>query len=145
MYKVANTGSRTPPREFPATEAEMAHAFGEYFAKLRRERLELSLREFCARKGLDPGNMSKLERGKLPPPRSRDVVEKYARALELEEGSDEWLTFFDLAAASRAELPADLAEDEEVLEKLPVLFRTLRGDRVEEEELDELVDLIRGA
>lgn len=123
----------------------MAHAFGRYFGRLRRERLELSLREFCARKDLDPGNMSKLERGKIPPPRSREVLEKYARALELEEGTDEWLTFFDLAAASRGELPEDLAQDQDVLDKLPALFRTLRGDRVDEEKLDELVDLIRGS
>ncbi len=121
----------------------MAHAFGRYFGRLRREHLELSLREFCARKGLDPGNMSKLERGKIPPPRSREVLEKYAHALELEEGTDEWLTFFDLAAASRGEFPEDLAEDEDVLDKLPTLFRTLRGDRVDEDKLDELVDLIR--
>lgn len=123
----------------------MTHAFGRYFGRLRREHLELSLREFCARKDLDPGNMSKLERGKIPPPRSREVLKKYAHALELEEGTDEWLMFFDLAAASRGELPEDLAEDEEVLDKLPALFRTLRGDRVDEEKLDELVDLIRGS
>lgn len=121
----------------------MAHEFGRYFGRIRRERLELSLREFCARKGLDPGNMSKLERGKIPPPRSREVLEKYANALELKEGSDEWLTFFDLAAAARGELPEDLAEDENVLDKLPALFRTLRGDRVDEDQLDDLVDLIR--
>lgn len=89
--------------------------------------------------------MSKLERGKIPPPRSREVLEKYARALELEEGTDEWLTFFDLAASSRGELPEDLAQDEDVLDKLPALFRTLRGDRVDEEKLEELVDLIRGS
>lgn len=123
----------------------MSHAFGRYFGRLRREHLELSLREFCARKDLDPGNMSKLERGKIPPPRSREVLKKYAHALELEEGTDEWLMFFDLAAASRGELPEDLAEDEEVLDKLPALFRTLRGDRVDEDKLDELVDLIRGS
>lgn len=123
----------------------MAHAFGQYFGWLRREHLELSLREFCARKGLDPGNMSKLERGKISPPRSREVLEKYAQALELEEGTDEWLTFFDLAAASRGELPEDLAEDEDVLDKLPALFRTLRGDRVDDDKLDELMDLIRGS
>ncbi|MGH7559014.1 MAG: helix-turn-helix domain-containing protein [Gemmatimonadota bacterium] len=123
----------------------MSRAFGQFFARIRRERLRLSLREFCARKGLDPGNMSKLERGKTPPPRSREVLEKYARALELEEGSDDWLLFFDLAAASRGELPADFATDEEILEKLPVLFRSLRGERVDEKKLNDLLELLRKA
>lgn len=123
----------------------MSHAFGEFFAKLRRERLRLSLREFCARKGLDPGNMSRLERGRILPPHGREVLEKYARALDLKKGSDDWYTFFDLAAASRGELPEDLAANEEILGKLPVLFRSLRGDRIDDDELDDLIDLIRNA
>lgn len=123
----------------------MSRAFGRFFAKIRREHLRLSLREFCAQKGLDPGNMSKLERGKTPPPRSRDVLEKYARALELEKGSDDWLLFFDLAAASRGELPEDFTTDEEILEKLPVLFRSLRGERVDEKKLNDLLELLRKA
>ncbi|CAN5288142.1 hypothetical protein BH18GEM1_BH18GEM1_02780 [soil metagenome] len=121
----------------------MSHAFGEFFGKVRRECLRLRLREFCARKGLDPGNMSRLERGKTPPPRNRKVLEKYAQALELKKGSDDWYTFFDLAAASRGELPEDLAADEEILGKLPVLFRSLRGDRIGDEKLNDLIDLIR--
>lgn len=123
----------------------MSDAFGRFFAELRREHLGMSLRQFCEEKGLDPGNMSKLERGKNPPPRSREVLEKYARALELEEGSDEWYQFFDLAAASRGEFPEDLADDERLIEQLPVLFRTLRGDRVDDDDLDDLVNLIRDA
>jgi transcriptional regulator with XRE-family HTH domain len=123
----------------------LSHAFGEFFGKLRRDDLRLSLREFCARKGLDPGNMSRLERGKVLPPGDRRVLEKYARALELKRGSESWSTFFDLAAASRGELPIDLATDEEVLGKLPVLFQILRGDRIDEGQLHKLVDLIRNA
>lgn len=67
------------------------------------------------------------------------------RALELEKGSDDWYTFFDLAAAARGEIPVDLAERDDLLEKLPVLFRTLRGDRVDEEKLKDLLDTIRDA
>lgn len=123
----------------------LSHAFGEFFGRLRRERLRRSLRQFYARKGLDPGNMSRLERGKILPPRGRKVLEKYARALELKKGSDDWYTFFDLAAVFRGELPKDLAADDEVLERLPVLFRSLRGDRIDDEKLDDLIDLIRNA
>lgn len=123
----------------------MGHAFGNFLGGLRRRNLKLSLREFCARNGFDPGNLSRLERGKVPPPRSREILEKYAYALGLQQGSDDWFTFFDLAAACRGEIPEDLAADENVLERLPVLFRTLRGDQIDEGKLDELIELIRNA
>lgn len=123
----------------------MAHEFGRFFAEIRRERLKMSLRQLCGDRGLDPGNISRMERGLIPPPAGRETLERYARALELEEGSDDWYTFFDLAASARGEIPADLAEREDVLEKLPVLFRTLRGDRVDEEKLKDLLNIIRDA
>ena len=47
---------------------------------------------------MDPGNISKLERGKMPPP-GHDVLERYAGHLGIEEGSSEWYRFFDLAYA----------------------------------------------
>lgn len=119
------------------------NAFGKFFAEIRRKRLEISLREFCERHGFDPGNVSKLERGKLPPPQGKDVLERYAEALGLEEGSDDWYRFFDLAAATRGEIPAELMEDEEVVRQLPVFFRSLRGQRVSEEQLRELLELLR--
>jgi len=117
--------------------------FGRFFAEIRRKRLKLSLREFCERHGLDPGNVSKLERGKLPPPQGKEVLERYAEALGLNPGSDDWYRFFDFAAATRGEIPAELMEDDEVVQHLPVFFRSLRGQRVSEEQLRKLLDLIR--
>jgi transcriptional regulator with XRE-family HTH domain len=123
----------------------VAETFGDFFGRIRRDSQKLSLREFCSRNGFDPGNLSRLERGRIPPPKSRDVLEGYAYALGLEEGSSDWYSFFDLAALSRGELPEDLMENEEVLDKLPILFRTLRGDPVDGKKLDELIELIRKA
>lgn len=120
----------------------MAQTFGEYFGVLRR-RTDRSLREFCELHGFDPGNVSKMERGKLAPPRGTEKLTEYATALGIEPGGDEWYQFFDLAAASRGEIPSDLLEDEDVVNQLPVLFRTLRGERVPEEELHKLLEMIR--
>lgn len=103
----------------------------------------MSRREFCAANGFDPGNLSKLERGKLPPPKARDKLEAYATALGLEEGTSEWHEFFDRAAADRGEIPADVMADSRVVDQLPVLFRSLRGELVEEEELRKLLEMIR--
>ena len=116
--------------------------FGEYF-KQRRIALRKTLRQFCRENGLDPGNISRLERGLLPPPQGRETLESYAKTLKLKKGSDSWYTFFDLAAAESGRIPQELLENEEILEKLPILFRTLRGQKVPDEQLDELVRIIR--
>lgn len=118
------------------------NAFAMLLKRLRIER-GLTLREFCSRQGFDPGNYSRLERGVFNPPRDRKKLEQYARALGITPGSDDWLEFFDTAAASRGEIPEDLLSDGEVVQKLPVLFRTLRAKPVSPEKLDELIDRIR--
>ncbi|HUT10196.1 MAG TPA: hypothetical protein VMY42_06845 [Thermoguttaceae bacterium] len=118
---------------------------GKFAAMLKRIRIRrgMTLREFCLRNKLDPGNYSRVERGIYRPPQSKELLEKYAIALALERGSDEWLELFDLAAAERGEIPADLMTDQEVIDKLPVLFRTMRGQQVSPERLDELIEKIR--
>ena len=117
-------------------------AFSELLRRLRAKR-GLTLRDFCLQNHFDPGNYSRLERGLYPPPQSHEQIEKYARALGLQEGSEEWMELFDVAAAVRGEIPRDLLTDAELVEKLPVLFRTLRGQPVSPEKLDERAELIR--
>lgn len=117
-------------------------AFGKHLKDLRTKR-GITLREFCQVNKLDPGNYSRLERGLFLPPQKEELLSKYAVALGLVRGSEEWLEFFDLAAVSRGEIPRDLLSDEEVVGKLPILFRTLRGSSVSEEKLDKLVEKIR--
>ena len=50
-----------------------------YFIKQHRESLGLSLREYCRRYYLDPGNISKLERGLLSPPHKLEKLEYLAK------------------------------------------------------------------
>jgi transcriptional regulator with XRE-family HTH domain len=118
---------------------------GKFCAMLKRIRLEkgLTLREFCLKNGFDPGNYSRLERGLFPPPESRELLERYAIALGVNRGSDQWLQLFDLAAAERGRIPEDIMSDQEVVDKLPVFFRTMRGKPLSPEQLDELVARIR--
>ena len=75
--------------------------FGDYFRQ-RRRALGLSLREFSRRNGFDPGNISKLERNILAPPRSETLLESHAKALKLEPESTEWKTLFGLALKESA-------------------------------------------
>ena len=113
--------------------------FGE-FVKSRRLALGYTLRQFCNNNQLDAGNFSKLERGMIAAPKHATLM-KYARALRLEEGTNEWLDFFDLAAADRGQLPEDLRGDAELLRKLPVLFRGIRSK--DADKLDEFAERLR--
>lgn len=116
--------------------------FGRKFKELRLQ-AGLSLRQFCEDNGLDPGNISKIERGVFRAPESPEKVEEYALALKLEPGSDNWVAFLDLAAADRGQLPRDLVSDEAIVGRLPVLFRTLRGQKVPTEKFDDLVRFLK--
>ena len=119
-------------------------SFGIYF-KEQRINSRQTLRALCAKHGFDPGNLSRLERGLLPPPGSETKLTEYARALGIKRGSDEWLEFFDRAAAERGRVPADILSDDALVAKLPMLFRTLRGDKIDESKLDSLAEKIRRA
>jgi transcriptional regulator with XRE-family HTH domain len=118
--------------------------FGRFF-KERRIVLKKTLRQFCSENKLDPGNISKMERGLLPPPQSREKLEEYAKLLKIKKGSDGWYTFFDLAAAETGRIPDDLMEGKKIKDKLPIFFRTLRGQKVPNEKLEELIKKLRGA
>jgi len=120
----------------------MAKTFGELFKRLRIESGH-TLRQFCLNHGFDPGNISKLERGRLAPPKSREKLQEYARALGVEEGSGDWFEFFDRAAACSGEIPKDILSDEELVGKLPLVFRTLRGEKLSEKQMKELIETIR--
>ena len=120
----------------------MSTQFGDFFHE-KRIATGLTLRKFCLRHGLDPGNLSKLERGILPPPASRDKLVQYATYLGIRPGTDDWLEFFDRAAAGRGRFPDDVMCDEELVKKLPVLFRTMRGDQIKGGVLPDGVDVVR--
>ncbi len=119
-------------------------AFGEFF---RDQRLKTgqTLRSFCKQYGFEPSNVSKLERGRSAPPQAEDVLRRYAQALQLEEGTEEWRAFFDLAYACNGLVPPELLSDEEVVSRLPVLYRTLRGEKITDAQFENLVQLIRRA
>lgn len=125
---------------------EVASGFGEFFKKKRRD-LGLTLREFCRLNGFDPGNISKIERGLIAPPQSREKRLDYAKALGIKEGTDDWLEFCDLAATSIGKIPSDIVSNHELLNALPILFRSIRvkgeDPEVEEANLKKIVESIR--
>ena len=119
-----------------------AKTFGDFFKEQRIKR-RLTLRQFCQQFGFDPGNISKLERGLLSPPHLKEKLQEYASALGLKKESKEWYEFFDLASAHRGKIPEEIMKDKELVAKLPMFFRTLRGEKVSEKKLNELIEKIR--
>jgi len=117
---------------------EEALTFGEFFKQKRME-LRKTLREFCREHELDPGNISKLERGRVQPPQGRERLLEYAKYLQLND--DERQTFQDLAAIGANRIPEDLTEAE-IAGRLPLFFRTIRGKDFSEEKLRELAKKI---
>lgn len=57
------------------------YSFGGWIS---HERLEkgITLREMAKRLNCDPGNLSKLERGELPPPKKAGKIEEICKALD---------------------------------------------------------------
>ena len=117
-------------------------SFAEMFKAVRKGR-RITLRDFCERAGADPGNISRMERGLMSPPQNRSILERYAGALGIAEGENEWYQFFDLAAASQGVVPKDIMDDAELVKQLPAFFRTLRGQKPTESELRKVAEKIR--
>lgn len=116
--------------------------FASFFQELRKGQ-RITLRAFCDKADADPGNISRMERRAIPPPQDHAILTRYAKALNLKEGSDEWYQFFDLAAADRGIIPRDIMDDSELVKQLPAFFRTLRGQKPTEAEMRKAIRKIR--
>jgi transcriptional regulator with XRE-family HTH domain len=116
--------------------------FGEY-VKVRRTELGFTLRQFAAAKGYDVAYISRIENGILSAPADQDKTKALAVALNLAPRSVEWVEFFDMAAASRNEIPEDLKNNPFVPRLMPAFYRTLRQGKISDEEIKELVDLLK--
>ena len=115
--------------------------FGRWF-KERRRNLGVTLRAFCRVHGLDHGNMSKIERGLLKPPTGQKL-EEYLSYLGIEPETDEWYQFRDVAHACAGEVPETIMRDEELVKKLPMVFRTMARQNPSDEHLQRLVEILR--
>lgn len=120
----------------------MYRDFGSFFMAKRKE-LRKTLREFCRENGFDAGNVSKIERGVMSPPQGKDKQLQYANALNIKEGTDDWLEFCDLATISAGKIPERIVTDKQLMAAMPVLFRSIDKDGVKEETIRELIEAIK--
>lgn len=120
---------------------DMNSNFGTYFRD-RRITLGFTLRAFCERFGYDPGNISRLERNILTPSVDENILKGYAKALQIEQDSPEWVTFFDLAYTAKGTIPLDIRNNQQIMSVLPAFYRTARGEKLDKKKINELISLI---
>jgi len=118
-----------------------ALTFGEFFRQ-KRIALGFTLRSFCERYGYDPAYISRIEREILAPPEDKEKIQAFAKALGIREGKPDWVTFFDLAYIAKGKIPADITAKNESLKRLPLLFRTMRGEKLSLRKLQQLIRLL---
>lgn len=122
----------------------MSVPFGELLKQRRREK-GFTLREFAARAGMDAGNLSKLERGKLDPPQDKEILDRLCGALGYEPDDLRGVELRDLAAVQTGRIPSDILQDKQMMESLPRLLRTVHERRLSGAHIDRLIDLVRRA
>jgi transcriptional regulator with XRE-family HTH domain len=121
----------------------MEHKRFADFVKERRLELRYSLRKFCQLLEIDPGNWSKTERGKLNLSLDDEKLKEMADLLELPDDSRERADFFAMAAIAKKEIPKEVYSDEELVDILPIFFRTASGTQPTDEELDKIIETLR--
>lgn len=113
-------------------------AFGEYLKKLRLDK-DFGLRDFARRIGMDVGNLSRIERSKVSPPRSLEILGRMREALGLLESSAEWTKLCELSREDQPDrLAPDVAEYAAGRRFVPLLMRTVSNKKLTDTELLEL-------
>ncbi len=120
------------------------NAFGQFLRKVRLE-AGYGLRAFAVAVGLQPSNLSNIERGKISPPQHADRLKVIAETLGFEEDSMEWRRLFDLAVChKKGALPPDIKEIAAKKKGFPILLRTVNNKKLSEKQLRELTEYIDG-
>jgi transcriptional regulator with XRE-family HTH domain len=111
----------------------MKQTFGA-FLKEKRLALDLSLREFAGKVGMQPSNYCNIEADVLPPPPA-DGLGRIAKALGLKKGTPAYATFHDLAGQGRDEVPSDIEQLIKKNELIPAMLRTVEYENVTKDQL----------
>lgn len=108
------------------------------FVKGKRLEREITLREFCREIEADPSNWSKIERGIADPPKTKFILNNIIATLNLDWYEAQ--TLIDLAMIES--IPTELRPKENIFQKLPLIFKLIRGDKPTEQELRKLIKVL---
>jgi len=119
----------------------MKETFGQ-FLKRKRLGLDVSLREFARKVGMQPSNYCNIESDVLPPP-PPEGLERMAVALGLKRSTPDYARFHDLAARGRDEIPADVDRIVKKNELIPAMLRTVEYEKVTRSQLRGIIEDLR--
>ena len=119
----------------------MKKKFGQTLKKLRIKK-GLTLRHTCRIANYDPSNWSKIERGKMSPPRDEKTLRKWARVLGISKAK-KVQEFIDEANLAQGIIPQDILSQDNIVDFLPAFFRTLRNKKPTKKEIDRLIKLVK--
>ena len=116
----------------------MKQTFGQ-FLKTKRLALDLSLREFARKIGMQPSNYCNIESDVLPPPPA-EGLERICSVLSLKKGTPDYVNFHDLSAQGRDEIPADVERIVKGNKLIPAMLRTVEYEKVTKEQLRGIIE-----
>ncbi len=111
--------------------------FGEYIKQKRLEK-NFTLREFCRAINEDASNWSKIERGLLPPPQGEDNLKQIAKVLDIDLEE-----IINMASVSAGKIPEAIINDQNIMNELPLFFRTIGNVKPTAEEIKKLIQAIK--
>lgn len=123
--------------------AKRKPSFGQLLKSIRLDEAGIGLRAFAAMIEMQPSNLSNVERDRIPPPASRQAVDRICDALGLADSDPRRAQLFDLAANAANRIPADVADAVRKQPGVPVLVRTVANKQLSEEKLRQLADYIK--
>ncbi|PIV10083.1 MAG: hypothetical protein COS49_02460 [Candidatus Portnoybacteria bacterium CG03_land_8_20_14_0_80_41_10] len=118
--------------------------FGRILKELRIQK-GLTLRKASRLADYDPSNWSKIERGEISPPADEKILRKWTNVLGISRDVKKNQEFIDKAKIARGIIPQDILSQKNAVKYLPAFFRTARNKKPTREEIDKLIELIRGS
>jgi transcriptional regulator with XRE-family HTH domain len=119
----------------------MKQTFGQ-FLKTKRLALDLSLRGFARKVGMQPSNYCNIESDVLPPP-PPEGLERISKVLGLKKGTPDYTKFHDLSAQGRDEIPADVEQFVKGNDLIPAMLRTVEYEKVTKNQLRGIIEDLR--
>lgn len=114
--------------------------FGQTIEEIRKSS-SITLKQLSRDIGFDPSYISRIERGKKKP--SDKFVDAFTSYFAIETGTETYKKIKDSASIARAEIPDYVMSEKDIVDRLPMLFRTITGSKIEEDALDDLINLLK--
>lgn len=123
----------------------MSKNFEKFGKNLKESRIQkgFTLRKMCRLADYDPSNWSKIERGIISPPSDDRILQRWAKILGFSQKIAR--EFIDQAKIAQGIIPQDILSRKNAVKYLPAFFRTIRNKKPTKEEIDKLIELIRGS